>query len=112
MKKFVFECYDCFNNNDMITEQNLFCFMHLFEKYFDNYETTIRRKLGKTEPNKDPSIIVYKQEEDYELRDLELNKKNPKLLKINQTEQDTFLNIFGDEFVKIASALHAKRLKN
>jgi len=34
------------------------------------------------------------------------------LLKVNQTEQDTFLNIFGDEFVKIANALHAKRLKN
>ena len=83
VKKFVFECYDCFYNNDMITEQNLFCFMHVFEKYFDSYEATIKRKKGKTEANKDLANIVYKKEEDYEQRDLELTKKNPKLLSIN-----------------------------
>ena len=41
MKKFVFECYDCFKNNDKITEENLFCFMHIFEKFHDRYEGTI-----------------------------------------------------------------------
>lgn len=83
VKKFVFECYDCFNNNDMITETNLFCFMHVFEKYFDSYETTIRRKKGKTEANMDATNIQYKKEEDYEQRDIELTKINSKLLTID-----------------------------
>lgn len=83
VKKFVFECFDCFNNNDMITEQNLFCFMNVFEKYFDSYETTIRRKKGKTEANQDNTKIQYKNEEDYEKRDIELTKTNTKLLSLD-----------------------------
>jgi hypothetical protein len=45
----------------MITEQNLFCFMHVFEKFFDSYEKTIQRKKGKTEANMDTANIQYKK---------------------------------------------------
>ena len=46
---FVFECFDCFKNNDKITEENLFCFMNIFDRFYDNYESTINWRGGNPE---------------------------------------------------------------
>ena len=59
--------------------------MQVFEKYFDSYEPTIRRKIGiGSQPNQ--FFFQYKNDLDYEKRDLDLKQVPQKLLTLDKIE--------------------------
>ncbi len=102
-RKFVFECYDCFKNNDKITEENLFCFMQIFERFYEKYESTICYRSG---ANLEQKFIS-------EFKKVEIKEKPipTELLPLGRVDQDRFINLFNSEFQKITEVLVAKRKK-
>jgi len=101
-RKFVIQCYDCFKNNDKVTEENLFCFLQIFERFYETYESTISWRGG----NPDEKFI--KEFKKGEIKELLVPTE---LLPLGSYDHDKFLDLFNNEFNKISQVLIAKRNK-